>query len=202
MSNTHKPEQIRAAVLHATLTLLENGTPWPTLTIKDVAKHADISYAHTQEIYTSKSDIYQGLLKDIDRKIEAQADPYLYSETPRDRLFELLMLHFDILNEYPTAYRNLFLETFKNPSLFRYALSGFHRSMEVVLRLCDLNGRNDTSCPPLRTGAVALVFLNTLRVWTTDNTTDMAQTMAELDRGLNRLEQAMGYIPAPLKRFI
>jgi ubiquinone biosynthesis protein COQ9 len=48
----------------------------------------------------------------------------------------------------------------------------------------------------MRINALGLVYANTLRVWLDDDTADMARTMAAVDRGLGRLEQAARLFPA------
>jgi|AntRauTorckE6833_2_1112554.scaffolds.fasta_scaffold15160_2 AcrR family transcriptional regulator len=201
MSNIQRPQQI-SQILTSALTLLENGTSWENLDFALIADHSEINADVIKLYFHSKADLYKSLMMLIDRRIEDEADKDLPGETPRDRLFELLMLRFDILNEHRAAYQHLFYQTFKDPKLFRTALPRFHESMDIMLRLADLNGRDGTGCPPLRTTAVAIVFLNAARIWLDDDSKDMAPTMAELDRGLAKLDQARDYIPEAFKRFV
>lgn len=201
MAQIQKPEQI-PHILTSALKLLEDGTDWSQLDFPALAGESNISAEIIKQHFPTKKDLYKGLLLRIDRKLECDTDRNLHAETPRDRLFEILMLRFDILNENRDAYRQLFYTTFKDPVLFRTALPRFHESMESMLRLADLNGRNGSGCPPLRTGALAIVFLNTVRVWLNDDSEDMAPTMAELDRGLSKLDQLRSYIPDPLRTFV
>ena len=189
MSKIQKPEQMNK-ILEELLSRLENGALWSEIKVEEVLGFSD------------KAEIFKALFMRIDQQVERDITHHVFSETPRDRLFEILMMRFDALNEYGTAYRHLFYQVFKDPALFRTALPQFHASMDVMLRLADLNGRDGTGILPLRTGAIALVYLNAVRVWLNDYTDDMAKTMAELDRGLAKLDQVMDYIPAPLREFI
>lgn len=201
MSNIQRPQQI-TQILTSALTLLEDGTSWENLDFNRLAEHSQINVDVIKLYFHSKTDLYKSLMMRVDQRVEAESDKDLPGETPRDRLFELLMLRFDILNEHRTAYQHLFYQTFKNPKLFRTALPRFHESMDVMLRLADLNGRDGRGCPPLRTAAVAVVFLNAARIWLDDDSADMAPTMAELDRGLAKLDQARDYIPDAFRRFV
>lgn len=185
MTKTEKPEK-NAAFLADILQSLEDGQTW-----------AEINPAGQ-----NKNDLFGQLFMRLDQYVENEVTHHIFSEEPRDRLFEILMMRFDALNEYGEAYRHLFYQLFKDPVLFRTALPQFHASMDVMLRLADLNGRDGKGIMPLRTGAIALVYLNAVRVWLNDYTDDMAKTMAELDRGLSRLDQVIDYIPAPLRQFI
>jgi len=172
------------------------------LSWQKIADKNNISATSLKLTFKNKTNIYLDILKLIDIRVEADFDVSSLSETPKDRLFEILMLRFDILNEHREAYKSLFFETFKTPKIFRRALPQFHKSMEAMLRLADANGRDGKGCPPLRTGALALVYLNTVRIWMNDDSPDMAATMAELDKGLSKLDQALDYIPEPLRAFI
>ena len=71
-----------------------------------------------------------------------------------------------------------------------------------MLRLADLNGRDDRSCAPMRVGGIALVYLNAVRVWLNDDSADMSATMAELDNGLSKIDMAFDRMPEFLRSFI
>ena len=185
MSAKQKPDDI-SSFTDTILENLTNGEAWSNLLFGPY----------------QTGDIYLELLKKIDAGVEQDIDLNLLSEPAKDRLFEVLMLRFDILNEHRDAYRALFIETFKNPKLFRIALPQFHQSMELMLRLADLNGRDDRSCAPMRVGGIALVYLNAVRVWLNDDSADMSATMAELDNGLSKIDMAFDRMPEFLRSFI
>ena len=185
MSTQQKPDDIETFVQDV-LEQLDNGVPW---TVIKTGRH-------------TKAEIYTALLQNIDTRTQGEVDTSLLSEPPKDRLFEVLMSRFDILNEHRQAYKTLFFETFKSPALFRQALPLFHQSMELMLQLADLNGRDDNACPPLRVGGLALVYLNSIRIWLNDDSEDMAATMAELDNGLSKVDMAFERMPSFLKSFI
>ena len=193
---------MRKKILDSVLTLLDQGESWGNISFDQIAKEVNVSATDVTSIFADKNDIFPSLLTRVDAQMEQECDNHLLKEKPHDRVFEVFMIRFDILNQNRIAWRHLFFETFKNPPLFRKALPHFHNSMDIVLRICDLNGRNGTSPLPLRTGALALVYLNAVRVWLNDETTDMAPTMAELDRGLTRLDKVLAGIPDALKAFI
>lgn len=189
MSKIEKPE-LKTKTLEDLLARLQHGANWSEIKVDDVTG------------YTDKLEIFQALFMRVDKYVESEVTHHIFAESPRDRLFEILMMRFDALNEYGDAYRHLFYQVFKDPTLFRTALPQFHASIDVMLRLADLNGRDGSGILPLRTGAIALVYLNAVRIWLNDYTDDMAKTMAELDRGLSRLDKVMDFIPTPLKDFI
>ena len=169
---------------------------------KEIADKAGLETSAVSAAFPDKADILSALLGRVDTRMATECDGYLLQEKPRDRLFEVFMIRFDILNRHRDAWRHLFFETFKNPGLFRKALPSFHNSMDIVLGLCDLNGRNGGGALPLRTTALSLAYMNAVRVWLNDDTPDMAPTMAELDRGLNKLEQVLDNMPSIFKAFV
>ena len=159
----------------------------------------------TSEIYAHYNDenaLFKGLMAQLDQRCADELTHHIMNENPKDRLFEAFMARFDILNEDRKSWENLFYEVLKTPPLLKTAMPQFHDSMDVMLRLCDLNGRDGASVQTFKVGAIAIVYLNTVRVWLNDQTTDMAQTMAELDRSLTRLDSVIAGLPSPLRALI
>ncbi len=147
-------------------------------------------------------DLFIGLMQYVDQRVEEDCEADLLEETGKDRLFEIFMLRFDVLNEHREGFQTLFYSTLKSPRYFRLALPQFHQSMEVMLRLADMNGRDGSACTPLRVGALALAYLNAVRVWLNDDSPDMTKTMAELDKGLSLLDKRYDRLPDVIKRFV
>jgi hypothetical protein len=48
--------------------------------------------------------------------------------------------------------------------------------------------------------AIGAAYLQTIRVWLKDETPDLAQTMAELDKQLRRVQSVAGLRPPPAGR--
>ena len=152
---------------------------------------------------TDNASILTGLLIELDRKCDAELSRHILNEQPKDRLFEAFMVRFDVLNDDREAWKSLFFDVLKNPAYLKVATARFHHSMNVMLRICDLTDRKGPALSaPFKSGAIALVYLNAIRIWLNDDTPDMSQTMAELDRGLTRLDSIVAGLPSILQGWV
>ncbi len=105
----------------------------------------------------------------------------------RDRLFELVMRRFDVLQRHRAGVLALLRALPTEPGLALLLSAATGRSMAWLLEAAGvsphgLRGR-------LRVSGLVGVWLYTLRAWRGDHSQDMAATMAALDRALDRAEQ-------------
>jgi len=189
-------------ILEALKSYLASGGKLSHLDINTLAKTLECDPSEVRAYYEDTDSLLTGLLAQLDQRCASELTHHIMNEDPKDRLFEAFMARFDILNEDRKAWENLFYDVLKSPSLLKTAMPRFHDSMDVMLRLCDLNGRDGASLQTFKLGAIAVVYLNTVRVWLNDQTPDMAQTMAELDRSLTRLDSVVAGLPGPLRNLI
>ncbi len=175
-------------------------TGWSAMTLADVAVRADVDLAVVSRHFGSKPAILDGLSRMTDAAMLAggPTDP---ADPPRDRLFDAIMRRFDVL----TAHRDGVIAVVKalgrDPALAASRLPGLARSMRWTLELADL--------PPqgllgeARVRGLGLLYLLVLRDWMGDDSSDLARTMAALDKRLNQAEQIAGMLqrtnrkPAP-----
>ncbi len=110
----------------------------------------------------------------------------------RDRLFELLMRRFDVLQHHRAGVLALLRALPAEPGQALLLSAATGRSMAWLLEAAGvsphgLRGR-------LRVSGLVGVWLFTLRAWRNDDSADMAGTMAALDRALDRAEQFAGLL--------
>jgi hypothetical protein len=106
--------------------------------------------------------------------------------TVRERLFDGLMQGFDVLQGHRDALRAI--EEARDPGV---ALLVAARTAPALRRLAAAAGMSTTGLSAQgRIALLALILGATGRVWREDTTADMAATMAELDRQLERAERA------------
>jgi hypothetical protein len=123
-------------------------------------------------------------MKEIDQQVLDGGTSDMAEESPRDRLFDVLMRRLEALAPFRTAVRSLRRSAICNPGL-ALALNGLGvRSMRWMLTAADISVAGPRGM--MRAQGLALMFARVLRVWIDDEDPGLARTMAELDRTLTR----------------
>ena len=161
----------------------------------DIATEAGLTPADLRILFCSKAAILTAFVEIIDQKVLSQDFHFQDEDTPRDRLFEVLMSRFDSLGEHRDAVSALCRDLQGDPlaaiSLGPTALISTGWMLEAAG--ISVNGPFGL----LRTKGLLAVWLATLRVWLADDSPDLSRTMAALDRYLRRAER----VALELQRF-
>ncbi len=176
----------RAQVLTAAMELASSGR-WAQISLSDIARAADIDLSELRALFPSKSAILAAYFADIDRRVLSQDYGFEAEDTPRDRLFEVLMSRFDALTPHRMAVdafsRDLPADPIGALCLFPTALT----SMIWMLEAAGILSSGPFGL--LRAKGLLAVWLITERVWLGDDSPDLGPTMAALDRNLRRAEK-------------
>jgi len=159
---------------------------WREATLTDIAEQAGLSLAELHAVFPSKNDILGGFALRIDEAVLAGDPGDLSQESPRDRLFDVLMRRLDALDPYKPALANIARDGLGDPVAALCAGCRTARSMAWMLEAAaissaGLGGR-------LRVKGLMAIWLLTVRAWLTDESADKAHTMAVLDRHLSRAD--------------
>jgi AcrR family transcriptional regulator len=191
----------RERVIRAFMALLAK-KPFGDIGLAEVATRAGVSLAQLRGEFDSTRAILAAQMKEIDRQVLDGADSAMAEETPRDRLFDILMRRLEALAPYKAAIRSLMRSALLSPGLALALNSLGIRTQRWMLAAADI----DASGPKgtVRAQGLALLFAQTLRVWLDDDDPGLAKTMAALDRALTRgqswarlLDDLCALIPAP-----
>lgn len=158
---------------------------WGRVSVATAATAANIPLAEAYAAVADKPALLRAVLSRTDRLVLADG-PADAEESPRDRLFEILMRRFDALNADRDGYRAVLQGMPGDPIAGLLLLPHFAASMGWMLEAARLSSSGLLG--NLRIKAVAAVYLNTLRTWIDDDSADMARTMAALDTGLRQAE--------------
>ncbi len=186
-----KPSDLREKVVKAALTLAARDG-WDNIGLKDIARHAKISLATLHEHFEDRTDILVAYGRMIDRKVMENIGDVSETSSHRDRLFDILMERFDVLNEDRDALLSI-LDSFKcDPKQAVIGLPHLSRSMSWMLEAAgiDTNGLRGAA----HILALTTVYVATVKIWMEDESADMSKTMAALDRNLGRAEQLAGIL--------
>ena len=183
---THNKDDKRAQILKVAIDLAFSGA-WAKISLRDIAHAADISLSELRDIFPTKSSILVAYFSDIDRRVLSQDYGFESEDTPRDRLFEVLMSRFDALAPHRSAVDALMRQLPADPI---GALSLAPAAMTTMAWILEAAGISATGfLGILRAKGLLAVWLATARIWLKDESPDLGPTMAALDRNLRRAER-------------
>jgi ubiquinone biosynthesis protein COQ9 len=182
------PADPKAALREALLRMVAAGG-WRDLSYADIAKDAGLSLAAAYEAYPSKAAILTGIGRDIDARLFASLEDDPLDGSPKDRLFDLLIRRFDILNEHREAYAALAWELPRTPVEAGCLALQLRRSLANMLEAAGLSASGLRGA--FRIEGLGALYACALRVWLKDETADLSKTMAELDKRLGQVERCM-----------
>ena len=135
---------------------------WP-----QIASDAGLSLADLRAEFASTLAILAAHIKEIDRAGAGRQDADMAEESPRERLFDVLMRRLEILAPHKEAVRSLLRSAARNPGL-ALALNGLAvRSQQWMLTAADIGASGPKGM--LRAQGLALLFANVLRTWVDDD---------------------------------
>jgi AcrR family transcriptional regulator len=185
-----KPADLPGRVFAAALKLAaERG--WSAIALADIATAAELSLADLYAAYPSKTAILEALSRDVDRRVLTGVEVDA-TETPRDRLFDILMKRFDALAPYRDGLAAVARDARRDPTIGLCHAGQLRRSMAAMLEAAGISSAGLTGA--LRTRGLAAIYLATLRDWFRDDTADKAKTMAALDGRLRRAESCAKWL--------
>lgn len=181
-----KPSDAKAALREALLRMTAAGG-WRDLSYAEIAKDAGLSLAEAYAAYPSKAAILTGIGRNIDARIFASLESDPLDGSAKDRLFDLLMRRFDILNQHRAAFAALAWELPRTPAEGMAMLCQLRRSLANMLEAAGLSASGLRGA--IRIEGLGAIYAAALRVWFKDESADLAKTMAELDKRLGQVER-------------
>jgi AcrR family transcriptional regulator len=180
----------RDKAVDALMTLLAEHS-FAEIGLAEVAGRAGIKLSQLRAEFGSTLAIVAAHIKDIDRIVLA-GDADMAEESPRDRLFDVLMRRLDALAPYKHATRSLLRSARRNAGL-AFALNALAtRSQRWMLEAAGIGAHGPKGA--LRAQGAALMFARVLAIWVNDDEEGLDRTMAALDRGLASAERWSGFV--------
>lgn len=175
---------VRERMIAAALSMASNGD-WNEVELSDIAERAGISIDDVYERFDEKSDVLAAYDRSVNRHAIANTD--LAEDLPcRDKLFDLVMERFDILNENREGLLGI-ISSYKGDP--KEAVLSFPHLGKSMSRLLEASGLStDGIAGALRVTGMIGLYLYVVRVWQEDESPDMGKTMAALDKGLDKCE--------------
>jgi AcrR family transcriptional regulator len=179
-SSSHDP---RALIVEA-LMALAGERRWEDVTISDVAARAGLSLSQFRDCFPSKGAALAGFSRRIDKLVLDGATGELGEESPRDRLFDVLMRRLDAMAPYKEGVRGI-AEWARRDPVSAVALNGVAlNSMRFMLEAAGLDSEGPLGAVKLQ--GLVLAWGRVLDVWLLDEEPGLDRTMAALDAELAR----------------
>ncbi|WP_428676066.1 TetR/AcrR family transcriptional regulator [Reyranella sp.] len=178
---------VRDKALDAFLGLIaEKG--YADVALRDVAQAAGLGFADLYRVYSDKTALAAAFMARIDAEVMAGTPSALdLEETPRDRLFDVMMRRYDALRPYRAALRALRRAGTRDPILSIAMGPGLRRSMAAMLEAASVP--SDGVPGALRQNGLLAIHYAVSRVFDRDDTQDLSKTMAALDNRLKTAER-------------
>ena len=179
----------RDRILDAALVFAER-EGWRKASLGAIAGEAGVPLHELYGEFRSRAAILSALMARTDAGVLADTPSADADETPRDRLFEVLMRRFDALKPHRAALKAIARDLGSDPPTAVCSAPAFLRSMAWMLEASGLSSAGIRG--RFRVRALAVLYLCVLRVFVRDDSEDLAKTMAALDRRLRQAEPWLG----------
>jgi ubiquinone biosynthesis protein COQ9 len=162
---------------------------WRKVNVVAAAREAGLSLVEARARFPSRAAILLRFGRLVDQAALLDAP----SEGPvRDRLFDLLMLRFDVLQTHRSGVKALLRSLPTDPPTALLLAYATQRSMRWILQAAGIPAmgvRGD-----LQVRGLMAVWLWAVRAWERDESEDLSGTMAAVDNALQRAEQMASWL--------
>ena len=165
--------------------------PIERIGLAEIAERAGVSLAELRGEFGSPLSIFAAHVKELDRRVLAEVDPDMAEESPRERLFDVLMRRLELLGDHKEAIRSLLRSARRDPPLALALNAMAVRSQQWMLTAAGIGASGPKGM--VRSQGLALMFANVLRTWVDDGD-DQTRTLAALDRQLARGQRFAGLV--------
>ncbi len=157
---------------------------WDKLTLDQVARAAKISLAQVKKDFHDGDDLIAAIAQYVGAEALVTVGKLDKNASVKDRLFEIMMARFDVLQQHRAAFLKIMDAMQRNPSLLRRFLPVQFEAMKAMLRFAGATQKK--SHEAFSIAGLSGIYALTLCVWRNDNSADLSRTMAALDRYLRR----------------
>jgi ubiquinone biosynthesis protein COQ9 len=171
---------------------------WARLSMDAVAQRAKMNLGEVLLHVPTTSHMLARFADHVDRAALKDVGSVDHAQSVRDRLFDLLMRRFDALQKHRPGVVALMNGIMRQPVEAPMLAARLSRSMTTILAAAGVSAHGLRGMGQVV--GLKAVYLSALRAWQKDESTDMAKTMAALDRALGYAERAANMSVSSLMR--
>ena len=164
-----------------TLIVLDNKS-WNSIKLEEIYKKSKINKKKLQRKINNKLDLLRNINRYFDLQLTNNSET-VYQSSHKDMIFEVMMMRFDILQNYRTSIIRIFNFFKRKPQELLLLLPSFIESMIVITRIAKIpiSGLKGN----LKIKGLLIIYFLSFLVWTKDNCKSLEKTMKSLDNYLN-----------------
>ena len=162
---------------------------WRDVSMRDIAEAAGVGLDESRRLFRSKDAILAAFTDRIDAQVIAGTDAETLGEPARDRLFDVLVRRFEALRPHRSALGSIVRDAVLAPEAGLAAGCRLMRSMSWSLEAAGIGASGPLG--RLKVKGLAAIYLAALAVFLREDGSDLARTMARLDRALGRADAMM-----------
>lgn len=178
----------REEIIHKGVTAalrLAADTPWAHLTLKQIADEASLSMAEFHGV-ADKADLAAGVEAHFDKAMSEGS--FESDETPRTRLFDVIMMRFEAMEDVREGARSYLRWRDRSFSGLSNRVKGRAATARWALSCSGLDSGDGLPLPLQITG-LAWAIAQAEQAWKKETSPDLTRTMATLDTELIALEE-------------
>ena len=160
---------------------------WRGLSLDKIARQAGVSLTEFRKDFSSKSDILAAYTRLIDDAVLAKANPADTDLAMRDRLFDVLMTRFELMQPYKAGLARIRDDLRFHPGESLPQLGVAARSLYWMLAAAGIDAEGSRGA--LRIPGLMALYGRVFEIWLDDDDPGLARTMAALDGRLRRGER-------------
>ena len=177
----------RGRIIAAALALAQT-RGWRDLSLGEIAAEAGIPLGVLRHEFKSKGQILSAFSRAVDGALLDKFAKPIAGE-PRDRLFDVLITRFEIMQPYKPAIQRIRADL---GTSFAEALAQLRPALKSnywMLAAAGISGEGGRGL--IRVQGLLAVYASVFQVWLDDDDPGLARTMAALDRRLRRGESVL-----------
>jgi AcrR family transcriptional regulator len=165
---------------------------WGEITLADIAQASHLELADLRREFSCKADIIRAFQKEVDAEVLSRARTPAETQTPRDRLFDIVMTRFEVMQPYKQALKRIASYLCCRPGEAAAVLCSSLASQYWML--AGAGTKLDGPGGLLRVTGLASVYAKVFQVWLDDPSPSLDKTMAALDKRLTRGERMLSAV--------
>ena len=169
---------------------LAGESSWDAITLSAIAERAGLTLSDFQNVADK-----DGLADHVEAYFDAAMNEGSFSEdeTPRTRLFDVLMLRFEEMEDDRAGLVSLMEWRSRQPARLLNLLSARRQTASWALTCAGLDASGKLP-KPIRLTALTWVIGQAERAWRKETSPDFSRTMAALDGELRRMDERADWI--------
>jgi ubiquinone biosynthesis protein COQ9 len=165
---------------------------WGEITLADIAQASNLDLADLRREFSCKADIVRAFQKELDAEVLSRAKAPAEAQGPRDRLFDIVMTRFEVMQPYKPALKRIASYLCCRPGEAAAVLCSSLASQYWML--AGAGAKLDGPGGALRVTGLASVYAKVFQIWLDDASPSLDKTMAALDKRLARGERMLSAV--------